>query len=858
MSASDDGRQGAADRAETSGRQDPQAQGTSSSPQVIQHYYGTVNNVGQADNCNFGVNHGLITSSTTASPPGASVTENAKGEPSTITVHRHPNGKIDLLSLLNPILDASHTRNLRTSPPNSVCFPGTRQDVIQDVQTWVNSSLKKGHILWIYGFGGCGKSAIAREVARHFDDKGQLAAAFFFFRGAGDRSGTSRFATTIASQMARAIPATTSYIKAALKKDPGLRLSTTSLTVQFDGLVYGPIKATGWDRLVASLRKKPFLIVLDGLDECEDRVEIATFIQHMIQFFSDNPRIPLRFIIASRVENHIHQRLHSSSQVLLLNLVDRTSDSDIAAALDFAIANEKPSRLLNCDRSWPSADDKAKLVKHIGGSFIFMTTIVKYLFDPDSKDGLTPMDRLPIVLSTEANFDDLYRAIFGRCQHLAHFQEITSTIALALTPLSVLQIGEILELQTVDVLNVLLTLHAVMQIPGDDQTPVTLWHTSLRDFLCTEGRSGMLYASPAHQRRIAYHCISSAASPTGSPGSLPVEYSRRFAMEHWLAFVQSIGDGAGMFGAEMSSFIDHLKLHFPESYNTILRIYFKLLPGQPTGTTVLELLARCRRWTDLESIAKPKVNINLKLVQPTVKDELTRRVLEEACHSENWKLVRNLISNNPHTVNIRFKDIQGDNLVTALHAACHHKEFEVIHFLLDNGADPNISGISAEFRAGTPLNFASYNGDIKLITRLFECGADPNFQGGYYGSALQAACYLGKLEALNLLLDHNADPNLEGGCVVPALLLSAINGDVDCAQALLEHKADPNMRDINGDTPLHKACWCGQTKVAELLLDFGVDPTIRNNDGETALQRAMRHKGGSEIVRMLHRRGVTK
>ncbi|KAJ3535617.1 hypothetical protein NMY22_g6409 [Coprinellus aureogranulatus] len=147
----------------------------------------------------------------------------------------------DLFSLLNPIPDASHTRNLRTSPPNSVCFPGTRQDVIADVRSWVNSSLKEPHVMWIYG-------------------KGQLAAAFFFFRGAGDRSRASRFATTIASQMARAIPVTASHIKTAIKKDPGLRLKTTSLTVQFDGLVYGPIKAAGWDRLVASLRKKPFLI----------------------------------------------------------------------------------------------------------------------------------------------------------------------------------------------------------------------------------------------------------------------------------------------------------------------------------------------------------------------------------------------------------------------------------------------------------------------------------------------------------------------------------------------------------------------------------------------------------------------
>ncbi|KAJ3502692.1 hypothetical protein NMY22_g18503 [Coprinellus aureogranulatus] len=129
---------------------------------------------------------------------------------------------------------------------------------------------------------------------------------------------------------------------------------------------------------------------------------------------------------------------------------------------------------------------------------------------------------------------------------------------------------------------------------------------------------------------------------------------------------------------------------------------------------------------------------------------------------------------------------------------------------------------------------------------------------GYYGTALRAACNKGELEAVNLLLEHGADPNLTGGHWGSALHACACYDYVDCARALLEHGADPNVRNKDGDTPLHDACTEGYTKVAELLLDFGVDPTIRNNDGETALQQAMRHKGGSEIVRMLHRRGVTK
>ncbi|KAJ3518620.1 hypothetical protein NMY22_g13584 [Coprinellus aureogranulatus] len=709
----------------------------------------------------------------------------------------------DLLSLLNPIPDASHTRNLNTSPPKSVCFPGTRQDVIADVHSWVSSSLKAPHIMWIYGFAGSGKSAVAQEVASHFDRKGQLAAAFFFFRGAGDRSRTGRFASTIASQVVNAIPATASHIKAALKKSPGLLLDTTSLTTQFDSLVYGPLKAVKWPMAVASVLKKPFLIVLDGLDECEDRDEIAVFIQHTINFCTANPGIPLRFVVTSRVENHIDRLLHSSRQVVLLDLVDRTSDSDIAAALDIAIDNEKQSRLLKYDGSWPSAGQKAKLLKHIGGSFIFMTTIVRYLFDPDRKDGLTPMRRLPIILKTNlADFDSLYRSILEKARHLAHFQEIISTVALALRPLSVSQIATLLGLQTVDIVNVLLHLNAIINIPGDDRTPITLWHTSLRDFLLSENRAGPIFASPAHHIFIARGCIRRAAD---SMPSATREYSRLYALKH----------------------LNKLPCdNAPDTLDAALK-GLKSFLDKPVFKGIWPLCARNR---------------------------LSKQELEPC----------------PRT------DGEGSNVLTALHAACHHKEFDTIYFLLDNGADPNIVALNraktvshggASFKYGTPLTFASYIGNVELATRLLECKADPNSQCGRYSTALQASCSQGKLEVVKLLLKHGADPNLTGGAYGSSLHACAQFGKTDRARALLEHKADPNVRggystfecavqeltpvieDWKWVTALHNACYHGHTNTAELLLDFGADSTQRNNSGRTAFECAMeKHKRDSDVT----------
>ncbi|TEB09418.1 hypothetical protein FA13DRAFT_1568926, partial [Coprinellus micaceus] len=80
---------------------------------------------------------------------------------------------------------------------------------------------------------------------------------------------------------------------------------------------------------------------------------------------------------------------------------------------------------------------------------------------------------------------------------------IVSTIALAYEPLSIAQIAELLEIKTFNVTNVLVNLHAIMQVPGDDRSPVSLWHTSLRDFLTSEMRAGPLFASPAHHKSMA-------------------------------------------------------------------------------------------------------------------------------------------------------------------------------------------------------------------------------------------------------------------------------------------------------------------------------------------------------------------
>lgn len=95
------------------------------------------------------------------------------------------------------------------------------------------------------------------------------------------------------------------------------------------------------------------------------------------------------------------------------------------------------------------------------------------------------------------------------------------------------------------------------------------------------------------------------------------------------------------------------------------------------------------------------------LLQTTTAEQTA---LEVACRARQWKLVRVLVNANTN-INVQFlcepgslllqrldKGRQlipmstetGDGLVTALHTACHNKELDMVHFLLEKGADPNI------------------------------------------------------------------------------------------------------------------------------------------------------------------------
>ncbi|KAJ2936238.1 hypothetical protein H1R20_g855, partial [Candolleomyces eurysporus] len=406
-----------------------------------------------------------------------------------------------------------------------------------------------------------------------------------------------RFAVTLASQLAAALPATAPLIEAAVKAEPGLLTSHVSLATQLDRLILSPFQSViNEGVLVETLAKGPFLIVIDGLDECEDKRGVEEFIDHLVSFFEEHPTIPLRVFIASRVEQHIRACLETEG-VALGNLDSHSAEDDVEKFLQASFRTAvKKDRVIQAyvraRGAWPTKSDMGKLIKHIRGSFVLASTMFKYIVQPATdEDPTTPMDRLPRTLEMNG-LDALYAQTLARSQNLPHFCNIISTIALLYKPLPIVGISHLLGIDTFEVLHVLLNLQAVIHVPGsDEEGEVTLCHTSLRDFLTTESRSGSFFVSHSFHLRLSFYCFSSIFEKSNGQA---YDYGLWYFDAHWKSFADSdtfdFFDGIEQFKTRRPLFANRLQYH---AFLCSMFFYTVFLKNSPSLTDNSYLLTEC-------------------------------------------------------------------------------------------------------------------------------------------------------------------------------------------------------------------------------------------------------------------------
>jgi hypothetical protein len=239
------------------------------------------------------------------------------------------------------------------------------------------------------------------------------------------------------------------------------------------------------------------VIVIDALDECDDKGGIAEFIEILLRA-SQDPRFPFLFLLTGRAENHIMQKFSPpESQSLVFNVALQEFDAhiDIHTFLEARFSNfssQNPRVMQGVQQPWPSALDIKRLVKMSSGLFIFASTLLDFIIDGRG----APQRKLEAVLRTHAGLDPLYVQVFSVVGSVEAFHEVIGTIMLLREQLSITALGQLLQIRAGDILQAVLAIQSVLKIPENNDKPVELIHASLRDFLVKRERSGIYYIDP--------------------------------------------------------------------------------------------------------------------------------------------------------------------------------------------------------------------------------------------------------------------------------------------------------------------------------------------------------------------------
>ncbi len=150
--------------------------------------------------------------------------------------------------------------------------------------------------------------------------------------------------------------------------------------------------------------------------------------------------------------------------------------------------------------------------------------------------------------------------------------------------------------------------------------------------------------------------------------------------------------------------------------------------------------------------------------------------------------------------------------------AAKDQDWEVVHTLLDEGADANLP----QADGATALHWAAFWNDLETLDRLIDAGADVNAENDYGATPLWCACANRHPPIVARLLEANADPNVGLRAGESVLMRCVHTGEVSAVRALLEHGADVNYREPSkGQTAVMRAATNAHPEVTRALLEYG-------------------------------------
>lgn len=187
---------------------------------------------------------------------------------------------------------------------------------------------------------------------------------------------------------------------------------------------------------------------------------------------------------------------------------------------------------------------------------------------------------------------------------------------------------------------------------------------------------------------------------------------------------------------------------------------------------------------------------------------------------------------------------------TALMAAAANGHTEIVHLLIDHGAQTKTH---TEFALST----AAAKGHESVVATLLGNGCDIE-ECDYYGQVpLHHACLSGRDNVFKLLISHGANHFTKDRNGRSALDMAVESGSEEIVKWLLAKGADINGTDCYGTTAFDLANFFGHNRVMRLLLDHGAKSPYVGDIDENQIQPKQDELSYNERLRSLNFNALT-
>ena len=253
----------------------------------------------------------------------------------------------------------------------------------------------------------------------------------------------------------------------------------------------GPLLSRPLAALASSPR--PLVFIIDALDECSSERELAELLKTIAEFECD---AKVKFILTSRPEIHIRGSPISNPDHNSILHLHTIGEGDVRSDIRLYINGTLKSAA--GDATWYTDNDIQLLVKQSAGLFIFASTVLMYVLEPDEDDDreerLHKATTVTITKGTAATnaIDKVYELVLSEASRpdivdsdeRERMRRIIASILPARLLLSVQALADLLELKPGKVRGSLRRLHSLIHIPANDTEPgLRTLHASFGDFL---------------------------------------------------------------------------------------------------------------------------------------------------------------------------------------------------------------------------------------------------------------------------------------------------------------------------------------------------------------------------------------